>query len=217
MTAFIDIHSHHPASNVLSVVNCFPEEVERFIEKNDEQLCSVGLHPWMIDADWEEKLQVVAGIAAHERVVAIGETGLDRVCDTPLELQGMVFRRHVAIAEQVQKPVIIHCVRAFNEIASLHNKLCPKQAWLIHGFRGRVMQARQLIEQGFYLSFGKGIEQLHDTIQAVPLNRIFLETDDGNKPIAEIYRQFALQKNISIEALAEQISVNFDAFRNQSR
>jgi TatD DNase family protein len=117
---------------------------------------SVGVHPWWTaNNDIEALLRGTTFWAQHPQVVRIGECGLDKLKGGTIEVQERVFVAQVEHSENLQKPLTIHCVKAFDRLLSLHTQLRPKQRWTIHGFRGKAEQAQQLLAAGFDLSFGE--------------------------------------------------------------
>jgi TatD DNase family protein len=180
------------------------------VQQHPTQMCSVGLHPWHINERYEQELETIARFASSPQVVAIGETGLDKLTETPFYLQQEVFLQQAAIAAKVQKPLIIHCVKAYPEIIRLKKELNPQNTWIIHGFRGKEPIAQELILHNFCLSFGKGLDYLEKTICSVPLERVFFETDDSLTDIEQVYETFAKIRSVSIETLKDQINKNFD-------
>jgi TatD DNase family protein len=175
---------------------------------------SVGLHPWHVKASsLEEDISKVRDSAKSKQVVAIGETGLDKTIKVPMELQQEAFSAQIEIAVEYNKPVIIHCVRAYNEILS--SKLLSKHnaPWIVHWFNASFEMGEQLIRKNFYLSFGHMLfnskSKAYNAFQKVPDSHIFFETDDAGYTIDEVYRQAALLKNIKISKLERQIILNF--------
>ncbi|WP_232056673.1 TatD family hydrolase [Methylomonas rhizoryzae] len=119
---------------------------------------SLGMHPWFIERQAQEiAFSRLERLAAHPKVLAIGECGLDKCIATPPARQAEVFSRHIELSEAVGKPLIIHCVRAFAELLQLKKRFAPRQAWIVHGFTGKPALAKQLLQHGCYLSFGKAI------------------------------------------------------------
>lgn len=197
---FFDIHTHHrDADSNSSILNSVSYITERNI--------SIGLHPWHIDKEWRRKLDEIAEHANKENVWAIGECGIDRINSlADIERQKEIFQQQVLIAEKVSKPIIIHCVKGFDEVIAIHKSIKPKQAWIIHGFRGNSLQAEQLIRQGFYLSLGERFNE--ESAKAIPNNKLFIESDESTLDITEIYKKVAIAKSISIEDLVELIDEN---------
>lgn len=206
---FIDIHTHSELlnSDTSSIRSLFHDQ-----PVPEAGLYSIGLHPWHIEwANIENVMFQFESIVQQENIVAIGETGLDRARSTPLELQTMVFRRHIALAEKVRKPLIIHCVRAYPEIIrELKNVSVPV---IIHGFRGNAQIAEQLVAHGFYISFGAALlepnEKLEAALRAVPLTQLFLETDESEKTIEEVYNAATDILKCGVDKLSESIENNY--------
>ncbi len=182
----IDFHTHtkhNPSSSVPSVYNLMPGD------ESYPYPCSVGLHPWHIGDDWEERMQAVGHLAEADNVVMIGETGIDKVrSSAPLALQEEVFLRHVALSERLGKPLVIHCVKAYDDILRLKQVVSPRQQWIVHGFRGKPQQAEQLLRHGFKLSFGEHFNP--DSLRLAAEKRAaWLETDESTLSIEDIYKK----------------------------
>lgn len=196
---FIDLHTHNnaPAANTIFNSNCYI----------DGRSISIGIHPWHINNDWQNIFADIATHAKADNVVAIGECGFDMLkSPATAELQEEIFRAHAQLAETLCKPLIIHCVKAFDRLMSLHKDIKPQQAWVIHGFRGKPQQAKQLTKAGLYISLGEKFN--HESAKAIPTERLFIETDESACPIAEIYKAVAQAKGITAEALAQQTMQN---------
>lgn len=168
---------------------------------------SVGIHPWFLTVDNVDQLLVALHQSLEDnRVVALGEAGLDKLRGEAMAIQIAVFRQEVDLAEKLGLPMIIHCVKAFNELMQLKRELHPRQPWIIHGFRGKKNVAVDLLRQGCYLSFGIRFQE--EAVRAVPLERIFVETDESPENVGEICRRIAEAKGITSEDLAEAINKN---------
>lgn len=172
-----------------------------------EGLYTVGIHPWRVQDVTAEEWMRLEEIAAHPQVLAIGEAGLDKCIDTPLSFQQEVFARQVLLAEQVRKPLIIHLVKAQDELLALRKALRPCQPWIIHGFRGKSQQAQQLLQHGLYLSFGEHYQE--DAFRQTPLDCLFLETDESQLSLIDLYQRAASLRSLSIEQLANAVNINF--------
>lgn len=211
---YINIHCHSEDLHrrVITLRSISPGEASEALRF---KWLTVGLHPWHIHLhDTNELLKQVEIIAQHDNVVAIGEAGLDRNTEASLSLQEDIFSKQALIAERIQKPLIIHCVRCYPELMAMHKLISPKMDWIIHGFRGNQEIAYELIKRGIYLSFGAALTGVHKNIKEVfsliPNNRIFLETDESNLSIEDIYKKAALLKNISLEEMKQIITNNFN-------
>ncbi len=214
-TPYINIHTHcnHRIEDEISVVNVFAKELPEIIEDISKPI-SVGLHPWHIDkATFEDDLLKVKKAARTKNVVAIGEAGLDRKTSTPWELQREVFVRQLAIAADSDKPVIVHCVKAHYEIISIIRETGFDGKLIFHGFNQNIHTAGQLLKNGFYLSFGESLFKENSSaaklFTGIPDDRIFLETDESDYSIRQIYQRAAELKKTDVETLKRIVFTNF--------
>jgi len=170
---------------------------------------SIGIHPW--DADLEFSKIEFENFISHQNCIAIGECGLDKLKGVDLEFQKTIFKYQLELALCHQKPVIIHCVKAFDEIIEICEPFQNKIPLIIHGFNKSQQLAKQLIESGFYISLGDAIFKKSDfNFNAICLDNLFLETDiDDKLTISEIYKSCSLRFNISENDLKEKIYSNF--------
>lgn len=152
-------------------------------------------------------------MAAKPNVLAIGETGLDKLCDTDFSMQQKVFDMQVQLAGQLNKPLIIHCVRAWDEVLVTLEKLQATVPVIFHGFNKSVELAKRIIEKGYYLSFGQAVEKpaVATVLQSVPPDRFFLETDDAAITIEEVYKRAAAALSIDMNSLSLQLQKNVTA------
>jgi TatD DNase family protein len=141
-------------------------------------------------------------------VLAIGEAGIDKLSQTNLSLQINIFEQHARLAEQLGKPLIIHAVRATDELIKLKKSIRPTQAWIIHGFRGKAALADEYIRQGFYLSFGDKYQE--EALRTMPVERFFIETDESTTPVDALYERAAALRNTPPEAFKEAIRQNIE-------
>ncbi|RMZ60648.1 hydrolase TatD [Chryseobacterium nematophagum] len=178
-------------------------------------LYSVGIHPMDINCNSIEKQidWLTSNISDH--CFAIGECGLDALAPIDPKIQEMVFIKQIKLSNEMKKPLIIHCVRKFYEIISLKKQ--ATQAMIIHGFNKKQGVAEDLLKNNFYLSVGKAVLynlSLQNTIRITPLDKLFLETDNDDFIIEELYKKVSLLKGISLKQLSEQILENLDTIRN---
>ena len=206
---FFNFHHHNPQI-AYGIYNSTPEE------KIPEHYFSVGIHPQNIHEDWEKDLESLKIISQNPKCLAIGECGLDALVNIDENLQKKVFEAQIIWANQIQKPVIIHCVKRFQELIPFQK--IAKVPMIIHGFNKKKAIADEMLKHGFYLSFGKSVLHnlsLQTTLKEIPLEKIFLETDDADFDIAELYQKAAEIKEISVEKLQEQISKNLEILNIQ--
>lgn len=182
---YIDFHTHHPAPD-----GCFAWQ---------QGVQTQGIHPWCAKED---------DITFYPTgdVLAIGECGLDKLCATPYDLQKEIFIHHIRLSESLRRPLLIHCVKALDDLLLLRRTYAPLQPWMVHGFRGKPQQLTTLIGSGFYVSFGRKYNE--ESLLSCPLNMMLLETDDDLCDIALLYADVARKRNVSLEALVEQMWEN---------
>ena len=200
-----DFH-HHNRENTYGIYNLEPKEIVT------EKKFSVGIHPKDIDENWEENFEKIKEISLLQNCVAIGECGLDGLISVNENLQKEVFEKHILWANQINKPVIIHCVKRFSEIIPFQK--IAKIPLVIHGFNKKKTIADEMLRHGFYLSFGKSVLHslsLQSILKEFPLEKMFLETDDANFNIEELYQKTAEIKGISIENLHNKILKNLES------
>ena len=205
---YIDIHTHTKRceEKVLSVENILSNQ------ELPQSLCSVGIHPWYIPAEVNSNLIRMEKMLSQSHCIAIGECGLDKVIKEPLEQQIGVLRKQLHLSEKIERPVILHVVRAYQEMIALKNELQPNQPWIIHGFNKGKILAESLVKHGFFLSFGQALlvnSTVQDTFAAIPLENCFLETDDADITIESVYAKAALLKGISEVELRRKIYEQF--------
>ena len=164
---------------------------------------------------WLSLTSQLSRIAESPQLLAIGECGLDKLTDTPIDIQITIFKQQIEIAENSKKPMIIHCVKAFNELIKLRKETAARQEWIIHGFRGKPQLATELIQHGFRISIGHKFNP--ETARIIPLYRLFLETDDSNIDIETVYRQIAEIRQIPENELIISIGTNFSELFDLSR
>lgn len=210
---FIDIHTHHADNkpNILEVIQMDPREFKMTVDK----LFSLGVHPWETEDTeiCESAFSALQSLIANGLIpFAIGECGLDKLRGGAIDFQIRVFEQQIQISEELRIPLIIHCVKAWDELIHLYKKYKPKQPWIIHGFRGKTQLANQLLSYpNLFLSFGLSYNT--DTWKSIPLNRVFLETDTVNQSIESIYYKAAKERNIDLNDFISQIECNFAYLR----
>jgi TatD DNase family protein len=207
---FLDIHTHQSIekAGVLSIQSLS-------LTSNlllPTTLISVGLHPWYATLDQlDAQLKSLTEIVAQNNVKLIGECGLDKLKGEKLENQLQILTPQILLAEKLNKPLILHCVKAFDELIKLKQELEVKVPMIIHGFNKNAELGQQLIAKGFYLSFGKAILNPHSGAAKLiaTMDTFFLETDDAVLTIEEIYVAAANLKKCSVDELKARIFANW--------
>ncbi len=194
----INIHTHHIKNIGLEIINSKEELDTPF---------SYGIGPFELDKYvFDEKM------TKKNYCISIGEIGLDKITQININEQIKNFIKQLKYAEKLKLPVIIHCVKAYNELIQIKHEIKPNQPWIIHGFRKTTL-LEGLLKEGFYISIGTAILhdiKLQETIKNIPNDKLFLETDNDEKhTIDEVYMKVALIKELSLLELETIIFNNF--------
>lgn len=198
-----DIHTHHhPTTPGTAIVQLTPDA----FSPQPEHFYSVGLHPWTIGDDWRTQMAGLLVMALHTHVLMIGEAGLDKKNGSaPMETQMEVFREHVRLSELIRKPLIVHCVKAFDELLAIRKETKATLPWVIHGFRGGVEQWRQLSRAGMHVSLGKHYDE--ELIKQLPPELLLLESDDTTE-LDTVYSRASHDTGIPIPELSTHVGNN---------
>ena len=207
---YFNLHTHRSANichDTIELVNQYPHEFNNFFG-----YYSIGIHPWHIV---EERLAIDFAIIKKQlqdpNCLALGECGLDKRIETPFDIQISIFEQQLALAQQYNKPVVIHCVAAFEEVIAIRKKMKLTVPCIIHGFSKNEKVAQSLLSNGFYISFGKYLLQnpaLEAVFRQVPEDRFFLETDTIQNGIEAVYDLAAKYKNMTVNQLQIEINKN---------
>lgn len=187
------------------ILDVYPLEFEVAKETYDRHSFSCGIHPWYSE-DSDSQMAYLNEIVSDPRIVAIGETGLDKLKGPSYDIQIPVFKKHIDLSEKLHKPIIIHCVKAWEELIKVRQETKPTQPWIIHGYRGKPELTKRLINEGFLFSVGDDINV--DSMMLIPVESIFCETDEDEMDIREVYMQAAQAVNMELEDFANQVAKN---------
>jgi TatD DNase family protein len=201
--------------------------VRAIAEASSDIWCSVGAHPHEAADHADLIADRLVSLAAHPRVIGIGETGLDFHYDlSPRDIQERVFRAHIAAARIAGLPLIIHAREADDEIADILEEECPS-AGVLHCFSSGRALAERALALGFYISISgivtfRNADDLRAILRDVPLDRLLIETDSPylapvpyrgkrNEPayVAATASAVAALKGIAVEDLAAITTTNF--------
>ena len=204
MRSWIDAHNHlqdprlgdpvpviaamKAAGVIRCVVNATREADWESVEKlalaePDFVLPAFGIHPWYAHTagdGWQDRLRKLLEKHPHS---SIGECGLDQwVSDPSLEIQRPVFTEQLRIAREMDRPVTIHCLKAWGALFDAFEESPPPARFLMHSFGGSIETARRLIPRGAYFSFSGYFLQprkaaVVEAFRQLPKDRILLETD----------------------------------------
>ncbi|MFA9389827.1 MAG: TatD family hydrolase [Prolixibacteraceae bacterium] len=209
---FIDIHTHHAQAfnsqqfsitNIILPQQSLPENVN----------CCIGWHPWYIEHFSASTIeQNLNQLGLLPQVLAIGECGIDRAIKTRIDWQQNVFDLHLVVAKNLNKPLIVHCVRGYSDVLYSLKRMNFQLPVIFHDYRGNIEQSRELLKFNSYFSFGKSIIselKVKSIVSEIPLSRIFFETDESSLSIEKIYLSAATVLKCSVEELSKQVLNNF--------
>ena len=221
MIPFIDIHTHFRTNvpDAISVLNFTQKDDWSGFDAaflNEKMYGSVGLHPWYLTKEnAESDLVKISELIDNQYIIALGECGLDRLKGESLEFQTQIFEEQMRLAEKKSKPIIIHCVKAFNEIIAVKKRMRPNVPLIIHGFNQNEIILKELIKHGFFISIGTNVLKNNDNaykaVTQIPINQLFFETDGSDLDIKMVYEQAALILNVPLEKLKAQVFNNFNS------
>ena len=197
----IDCHTHDAsASNAIININSLSDAV------NSSLHYSAGIHPWKAKNATESLFLRLEQLLQLGNVLAVGECGIDKAIATPIDVQQSVMMRQVLLSEKYQKPLIVHCVRAWQEIIALHKTIKPSQKWIIHGFRAKPTVLDTLLKEDFLISYGPlfNAQSLINT----PIDRLLIETDESHQSIDLVTNTISSTLGIPTSHLIKAVSLN---------
>ncbi len=218
-------------SNVEYIINCVDltdkNEIEESLiitKKYENILLSAGVHPFD-SKSWGKEIEEILLNFPLERLVAIGEIGIDPTYDVPVDIQKDVFRKQIEIAMEKKLPVIIHCRQSFKDILQILKEEKFFTGGILHTFSGTWNEAEKFLELGFHISFSGVLtysKKAKEVATKTPFDKILVETDSPylaplpykgmrNEPsfIIRTYEELSRLKGCSIESSAEIIRKNF--------
>lgn len=202
----------------------------KIAETYDNVFSSIGTHPHYAHTELDIPVEEIVRLAAHPKIVAIGEAGLDYFYDnSPREAQVQGFRNHIAAARETGLPLVIHARDADDDIASILEEEMGRGTFsaVLHCFTGSADLARRGVDLGLYISFSgiltfKKAEALRQIAASVPLERLLVETDapflapgkyrgKRNEPayVVETAAALARVKGVTVGELADATTNNF--------
>lgn len=218
---YINIHTHQSYSSgeVVSVHNIYPGD--GFAAFYGENYYSVGIHPWHVGSENANNLALeeLHKALQFDHVIFIGEAGLDKCAQTDFQEQRRVFNAQVQLAEKYNYPVLIHCVKAFNELLEIHKKINPSMPWILHSYNGSMEMTQELEKRNLMFSFCEGLLKNHskaiESFKLLPLHKLFFETDELQIGVELMYQTGAKLKNISLRELKKAVWENFMRIKNR--
>ena len=209
MNPFVNIHTHQSHIDNKEFIEIYNIDVDSHVNVDVTFFYSIGIHPWKC-----QHTTVNSSMAQWSNgPMVIGECGIDRACGIDIEIQKDVFIKQIEISEQHNKPMIIHAVRAHSDIISIRKETKAKMPWIIHGFQGNEQIVTQYLRHNIYLSLGdvlfKNESRAAELLKTIPSERLFLETDDSERSIVDVYERASVLSGRSLDDLRSDIFNNF--------
>jgi TatD DNase family protein len=199
-------------------------------QQHDDVWSAVGFHPHETKDCDDAAFAEIARLAREPRVVAIGEMGLDyHYMHSPRETQREVFVRHVALARELDLPLIIHNRESTEDLLDLvRSDVMQGSRGILHSYTENATVAKELVERGFYISFSgivtfRTADMLREAAAALPHDRVLIETDTPylapvphrgkqNEPafVVKVAELLASVWNVSLEVVADATTANFE-------
>jgi TatD DNase family protein len=199
-------------------------------QQHDDVWAAVGFHPHDAKDCDDAAFAEIERLARAPRVVAIGECGLDYHYDySPRETQRAVFERHIALARELDKPIIVHNRESTTDMVEILTRAgAAGSRGILHSYTESLDVAKRLVDLGYYISFSgivtfKSADSLREAARGLPLDRILIETDTpylapvpyrgrDNEPayVVAIAELLAKLWDVPIERVAEQTTANFE-------
>lgn len=232
LSKFIDIHTHN-LHNLSSDTNALTLKIfvanmetiqnsPSIRSKDSKELLCLGIHPWLVDKlDYNLALQTIKNYINDPNFFALGEIGLDKVCSCDYNKQKHIFSTQLDLAKTFKIPrIIIHSVKAHSDILYFLKEKRITQNILIHDFYGAPQTALQYLNKNAkfrcYFSFGTKLfhhEKAIEAFRSLPINRVFLETDDQvDYTIFDIYQRASNLLGVSMDRLKYILYQNYLEF-----
>jgi len=178
-----------------------------------EGIFSAGLHPWYADQLPLDMLSsTLDQLVSNSNMLAFGEAGLDKKCNIPLQIQKDIFELHLKKAVEHNKPLILHCVKSWDEIMEISSGYPVKK--ILHGYNGSVELTERLLQKEYYFSVGNAIlipnSKICRSIRSIPPTSLFCETDTSQVSIKSIYQAVSNALKMEEDVLK---SILFDNFQ----
>ncbi len=216
MSPYVNIHTHQVGEGVciLDIGNGNVTEEENEIQGMRRVFYSVGVHPMNSVDTWAKAMSEVESALRMDKVIAVGECGLDRRSPICLEKQERIFKQQVELAERWHKPLIVHCVKAYSELITIKKQMLSSVPWIVHGYNNNGQILRELLNHGFYISLGMTLLNPLSTasklLRTIPMEALFLETDDKEVAIHLVYEAAGKILGVQMEELQNLIWCNYN-------
>lgn len=224
---YIDFHTHRRmGGDRIEVLNVDVSSVAAGeLDAVFDAPFSVGIHPWNVAADYAINDAAIARLLAviekrrGRNLVAVGECGLDYVSVVDRNAQYVLFVEQIKIAQRYSLPVVLHCVRAFNEVMSALSATGVERA-VFHSFIGSVQQAEWATAKGYLCSFSPrslASSRTCETVKRIAPTALLVESDDSAMTIEEIYVAVAALRSCAVEEIKEIVNDNYKRLINNDK
>lgn len=214
MAPYVDFHTHCRRGDALEILSVDPLDKAKFALAIGEGFpFSVGVHPWRAAENPErlnEAFERMECAVQNGQAVAVGECGLDWVVEVDRGLQTEVFERQLALAKRSDRPVILHCVRAFEDVM-LRLRRAKIERAVFHSFIGSVQQAERVVREGYFCSFSpRSLTSARtcEVIRQIAPSALLIERDECECSIEEVYEAVATLRKCSVVELRKIVFEN---------
>lgn len=215
MAPYVDFHTHRRSGDALEILNVEALDAGAVARACQQvQPFSLGVHPWRADVSQTELQEAFSRIEQCVNVdgfVAIGECGLDWVSQVARAAQMSVFEQQMELAHRLAVPVVLHCVRAFEEVMQTLRVRKIRRA-VFHSFVGSPQQTERVVREGYFCSFSPRSlmsSRTCEAIRQIAPSALLIERDESAESIASIYERIAELRNCSVEELRELVFENY--------
>lgn len=215
MAPYVDFHTHRRSGDALEILSVDPlDEAQFAMAIESGQPFSVGVHPWRAAEQTErlkEAFERMERVVSSGRTVAIGECGLDWAVEVDRKLQAEIFERQLDLAKRYNLPIILHCVRAFEDVMLRLSQAKIERA-VFHSFVGSIQQAERVVREGYFCSFSPrslASPRTREVIKAIAPSVMLVERDECECSIEEVYEAVATLRKCSVEELREIVFENY--------
>lgn len=215
MAPYVDFHTHRRSGDALEILNVEAlDEAQFAMAIESGQPFSVGVHPWHAAENPErlnEAFERMERVVSGGRIVAIGECGLDWAVEVDRKLQAEVFERQLDLAKRYNLPIILHCVRAFEDVMLRLSQAKIERA-VFHSFVGSIQQAERVVREGYFCTFSPrslASPRTRKVIKAIAPSVMLVERDECECSIEEVYEAIATLRKCSVEELREIVFDNY--------
>ena len=209
---FIDVHTHFFNADNDSITDIS----ENYRLKNSVKLFSAGIHPKTLKKFEEltDNFRIINLLAQEKNCAAIGECGLDKFSLQRLEEQEKIFEAQIIIAQRFNKPLIIHCVRLYNEVLRILKTADFSLPVIFHSYNGNVQTTKSLLKyDNINFSFSEKTLTGFKSLEIIPLEKIFTESDmNPDTDFNGLITKVAKIKNVDFQEVADKMKKNFAFF-----